>query len=132
MDTKKVDVKLGSISKIAREFGVSLPTVKSALNFRRKTQLARDIRLMAIEKYAGKFMVEVSVDLKSENNPILGEIQEQQAGISSTLAKRFNVTKQTIRNAIRYRTNSTMAQEIRLAAAELEKENEIELINNIV
>jgi DeoR/GlpR family transcriptional regulator of sugar metabolism len=91
-------------SILAKEFGITTQAVRNALRSLSNSELAHKVR---------KAAVELGVDV------IIGEFRQEKPVMSIVLAKRFGVTTQTVRNALRGISNSELAQRIREAAVEL-------------
>ena len=104
----KVKAKHKTCKMLAEKHGVTTRTVTNAINGRSNTDKAKEIRKDAVEYYGG--------------DAIMGELTNPIPTISRILADEFGVTTQTIRNALKNRTDSELSEKIRKAAVKLDKD----------
>ncbi len=64
---KKIIMPLGERQKLARDFGVSLPTVRSALNGITRSELAKHIRAEALRRGGEVYQKVPSPDDRHDN-----------------------------------------------------------------
>lgn len=121
MDTLIIKVKIakGMNTKLANMFSVSTQTVSLALSGKSNTTMAQLIRNAAVDKL-GADPIYGYVEIK-EKRRYYSRIS--QLGTTGIIAKKFGVTTQTVRNALKGVFDSDLAKKIREEADNMRVNN---------